>query len=93
MANTSTPTSVIKHSMGDMTLHIIKFTNIVTASTYAAGIPGVIDCWLRPSAGTSTGEAALVATVDFTNSTTGSTFTFYPVSNATTGTLFAVSYS
>jgi hypothetical protein len=93
MANTSSPTSVVKHSVGDMTLHIIKFTNIVTASTYASGIPGVLDCWLRPYAGTSTGEAALVATVNYTNSGTGATFTFYPVSNATTGTLFALSYS
>lgn len=93
MANTSTPTTVVRHSMGDLTMHIVEFANIVTASTYASGIPGVVGCWLRPYAGTSTGEAALIVSVNYTNSNTGATFTFYPVSNATTGTLFALSYS
>ena len=93
MANTSSPSTTARHSVCDMTLHIIKFTNIVTASTYASGIPGVLDCWLQTYAGTSTWEAALTASVTFTNSNTGATFTLYPVTNATTGSLFALSYS
>jgi hypothetical protein len=91
MANTSTPTSTNRHSCGDMTLYIIGFDNMVTASTYASGIPGVLGCWLTTYAGATTGEAGLLATANYTNSDTGATFTLLPVTNATTGTLFALS--
>lgn len=91
MANTSSPTATYRHSAGDLTMHVAEFSNIVTASTWASKIPGVKYCWIRPYAGTSTGEAALTMSVNCTNSDTGATFTFYPVSNATTGTLFALS--
>jgi len=78
--------------MGDLTMHIVEFNNITTASTWASGIPNVITFWARSAAGTSTGEAALVMSVtNSVSSTTGSTFTFHPVSNATTGTLFVLS--
>lgn len=91
MANTSSPTKTARHSCGDMTLYIIDFDNMVTASTYASGIPGVLGCWLTPYAGSTTGEAGLLSTAHFTNSDTGATFTLLPVTNATTGTLFALS--
>lgn len=93
MANTSSPSSVARHSMGDLTMFIVEFTNMVTASTWASKIPGTVGCWLRTYAGATTGEAALLGTVNYTNSDTGTTFTFLPVTNATTGTLFALSYA
>ena len=92
MANTSTPTSTKIHSMGDLTMHIAEFNDITTASTWASGIPNVVAFWARSYAGSTTGEAALVMSVSHSvSSTTGGTFTFYPVSNATSGTLFALS--
>jgi len=92
MANTSTPTSTKIHSMGDLTMHVVEFTNITTASTWASGIPNVLAWWARSYAGTATGEAALVMSVSHSvSSTTGGTFTFNPVANATSGTLFALS--
>ena len=83
-------TSVKRHSCGDLTMHIIQFTGVITTGgTYSSGIPGVVAYWARSYAGTTTGEAALVMSVTESNST----FTFYPVSNKTTGTLFVLSES
>ena len=84
-----TPTKTYKHSVGDLTMHIVQFTNITTGGTWDSGIPGIVEYWAKSYAGTSTGEAALVMSV----TESSDTFTFYPVSNATTGTLFVLSYS
>lgn len=92
----ATAASVVRHSMGDLTMHIIKLTSIGTADTYASNIPGVIEYWMRVNgagggASADTG-ANLACAVSLSAAATG-TFTFYPFLTATTGVLYVLSTS
>ena len=63
-----------RHSLGDLTLQVLNFSNVaVTSDTYAlTNSPGIVGVWGTPWAGTGSGGIAL----RFTNSATGGTLEF-----------------
>ena len=84
----ATLSSVSRHSMGDLTLYIFKFSSLATTDAYAVtNMAGVIDAWIGSYAGTNTLNAAGVS---FTNSDTGTTFTIISCVDTTTASVFAL---
>lgn len=62
-----------RHSMGDLTLHVLKFSAIAVSDTYAlTNSPGIIGAWGCIWAGSGSGGLAL----NFTNSASGGTLEF-----------------
>lgn len=81
--------SVLRHSMGDLTLHIFKFTSIGTADSYAVtNSPGWISVWMSGWASTDT----LGTMVRFTNSASGGTLSFRTGIAATTADVYVLSH-
>ena len=81
----------IRESVGSMTMHICKFSNILTSDTYASAIPGVVGFWLE----VTSGYALAVTNGAWQVSESSGTFTF--LSGAwgvpVTGTLYVLSKS
>ena len=69
-----TPTSIIRTTFGDMTVHFARFAGTAdTTDTWASGIPGIVfhQCTVNDTTTTQASQG-VGATVS------GSTFTFYP---------------
>lgn len=88
-----TPSSLVRESMGSLTLHIASFitTTIDDADTWASNIPGVVAVWScvteNPASTTDTGLA-----VSVTNFGTGA-MTFFTGTENVVGDVFVVSKS
>ena len=62
-----------RHSMGDLTLHVLKFSAVAVTDNYSlTNSPGIIGAWGSPFAATGSGGFSL----NFTNSATGGTLDF-----------------
>jgi len=83
-----TAASVIKHSMGDLTLHIVKFSSVDAGDYWACEIPGVVDAWASGWAVADTGSIGLGVSV-----ATGATFTLQNCADNTTASLYVLSTS
>lgn len=66
-----TPSSVVRESMGSLTLHIATFAS-VDSSTWASGLPNAIAWWAVPTGNAACGALSVTAT---STGTTGTTFT------------------
>jgi len=84
-----TPTHVIRASMGDYTLHIVRLPATMDATnTWASGIPGIVSwqCTASETPGTQTNSGIAV-------SLSGSTFTFTPDEDNQSAELWVISKS
>lgn len=83
-----TPSRVTRTSAGDLTVHIVDFSTVSDADTYASAIEGIIghnyQVTADPTTNTSAGANVALS---------GSTFTFFPGVDALTGTLFVYARS
>lgn len=79
--------SVTRHSAGDLTLYIFKFTTIATTDAYAVtNMPGVVAAWTSTYVGANTA----VTNVKYTNSGTGVTLTLYSTVDASSANVFVL---
>ena len=86
-----TPDSVIRESLGSLTLHIATFStnDIDDADTWTSGIPGVVGAWCNGTDDPTT-QASNGIDIGFT---TAGVFTFYAGEGNRTGVLFVLSRS
>lgn len=81
--------SLSRHSIGDLTMHILKFTTITTDDSYGiTNMPGVIAVWNTSWLGADTLNNM---GIQFTNSASGPTLSFTPAL-ALTADVFVISH-
>lgn len=82
-----TPSSVLRESLGSVTLHIAQFAGTAdTTDTWASGIPNIVAHWVTVNDTTTTqASQGAGATVS------GSTFSLFPGEDNTAMTLFVLS--
>jgi len=80
----ATVSSTNRHSMGDLTLFVVKFSSLADTNTYASGLgTNVVDQWARAGTDESTqGQEG------WNVANSSGTFTFYGKTTATDATLF-----
>lgn len=85
-----TPVSILRESLGSLTLHIATFTtnDIDDADTWASGIPGIVGAWCNP-----TDDPTTQASNGIDLGISGSTITFYAGESNRTGIVFVLSRS
>lgn len=62
--------TVNRHSAGDMTLHIFKFSSVADTNDHVSGLPNVLGFWANAEANETAGEEGVNV------SESGGTFTF-----------------
>jgi hypothetical protein len=81
------PDNIYEENLGSLKLirAVYSTTNVDDADTWASGIVGIVDHWFssQSNPGTQTSAGTNVAQ-------SSGTFTFYPASDNTTGTLFVL---
>lgn len=86
-----TPETILRESMGSLTLHIASFADLDDGDTWASKIPGVVSAWgvltKAPAASSDTG-----LTVSITNLATGQ-LTFWLGDNDLYADVFVMSRS
>jgi hypothetical protein len=82
----ATVSSVNRHSVGDMTMHIVDFSSIADTNTYASGLPNVLGHWANDATNVVTlgDEGINVAE-------SSGTFTFYVKTTTTDAKLYILS--
>ena len=79
-----------RHSMGDLTLHILKFSSIDTTDSYnLTNSAGTIAIWGNSNVGVNT---LRTLGLSFTNSGTGTTLKMIAGVATTTATVFVLSH-
>ena len=69
-----------RHSLGDLTLHVLNFSAIAVSDTYSlTNSAGIIGVWAAPWAGTGSGGI----NIRYSNSSTGGTLEFVVTAAAT----------
>ena len=80
-----TPTSVTKHSMGDVSLIRAVFSTADDDDTWVSGLPNVVDKWTNDNTNPGTQASVGVAVTE-----SSGTFTFFPAEDAVAFTLFVM---
>ncbi len=88
-----TPSTIIRGSLGEFTLHVAEFADLDNADTWASGIQGIVSIMaVQTSASTGTVGLNQGAGATLTTASTG-LITVFNGEDAQTGTLWVISRS
>ena len=81
-----TAATILRESVGSLTLHIFTFTSVVDADTFASGLgTNIVSFW-----GFGANNPATQASAGFNCTNSSGTFTLYPGEDSLAATLFVL---